>query len=249
METNPFRAYRDLRGHAPGSSAPPARASAWVAERVAGKSWKVRAPLLLILAWMLHGYLGDPAYRSIFEGVNLGFHEAGHAAFMWLGSRILTVAGGTIFQLGIPVVAGVYLLRKQGDPFGAAVCVFWLGTALAGAGVYASDARAQALPLVSPFGPVDVDSHDWTFMLMKYGVLSRDQEIGAMLRGAGLLSMMLSLLAGAWVLRVMARTTAGPPGRAQPPEPTPPPAEPLRPAEPPAPAPPRFRSYLDPDEG
>ena len=25
-------------------------------------------------------------YSSIFDGVNLGFHEAGHAAFMWFGT-------------------------------------------------------------------------------------------------------------------------------------------------------------------
>ena len=139
----------------------------WIAERVAGQNWRYRAPLLLVMLWILHGYLSDPASSSIFRGVNLGFHEMGHAAFMWFGSRILSTAGGTIFELGIPVAAGAYLLQKQRDPFGAAVCVFWLGTALMGAGVYAADARAQALPLVSPFGArrrrqprLDVHAHE-----------------------------------------------------------------------------------------
>ena len=170
-----------------------------------GKLWWPRAPLLLVLLWILRGYLGDPAHTSIFDGVNLAFHEMGHAAFSWLGDRILTTAGGTIFQIGIPLLAGAYLLHKQRDPFGAAVCMFWLGTALFGAGIYAADARAQALPLVSPFGPVDSDSHDWTVMLLRVGMLSRDQEIGAALRSSGLVSMVLSIAVGAWVLRVMAR--------------------------------------------
>jgi hypothetical protein len=156
------------------------------------------------MLWILHGYLSDPAYSSIFGGVNLGFHEMGHAAFMWFGSRILTTAGGTIFELGIPVAAGAYLLHKQRDPFGAAVCVFWLGTALMGAGVYAADARAQALPLVSPFGPVDVDSHDWTVMLMKYGMLTQDERIGSAMQNAGVLAMIASMALSTWVLRVMA---------------------------------------------
>jgi hypothetical protein len=164
----------------------------------------VRAPLLAVLLWILAGCLRDPVHTSIFDGMNLAFHEMGHAAFSWLGSEILTTAGGTIFQLGIPFVAGAYLLYKQRDPFGAAVCVFWLGTALFGAGVYAADARAQALPLVSPFGPVDPGSHDWTFMLMKYGMLSRDQAIGALLRQSGIFAMAASLALGAWVVRVMA---------------------------------------------
>ncbi|HUP51286.1 MAG TPA: hypothetical protein VM198_02330, partial [Longimicrobiales bacterium] len=100
---------------------------AWVAERVRGQTWWLRAPLLLVLAWILHGYLTDSLNTSIFDGVNLAFHEMGHAAFIWFRSRILTVAGGTIFQLGIPITAGAYLLHNQRDPFGAAVCVFLAG--------------------------------------------------------------------------------------------------------------------------
>ncbi|HET9949677.1 MAG TPA: hypothetical protein VFQ22_12190 [Longimicrobiales bacterium] len=176
----------------------------WVAARVRGKLWWPRAPLLVILAWILAGYLGDPQHASIFDGITLGFHEMGHAAFFWSGSRFWTAAGGTIFQIGIPLVAAGYLLLRQHDPFGAAVCLFWLGTSLFGAGVYAADARAQALPLVSPFGPVDVDSHDWAVMLLRVGMISRDEAIGLALRRAGLLAMIGSLAAGAWVLRVMA---------------------------------------------
>ncbi|MDA0328466.1 MAG: hypothetical protein O2958_05595 [Gemmatimonadetes bacterium] len=185
-------------------SAPP---SSWLQERVAGQVWWYRAPLLVVFAWMLDGYLDDRAYYSLFDGINLGFHEMGHAAFMLFGNRILTTAGGTIFQLGIPVIAGAYLLHKQRDPFGAAVCVFWLGTALVGAGIYAADARAQDLPLVSPFGPVDVDSHDWTVMLMKYGKLSQDERIGSALQRAGIFLMFASLVVSAWVLRAMAVAT------------------------------------------
>jgi hypothetical protein len=215
METNPFRARR-LRAQAaraqaplpepPSRSALVSRSRAWVAERVAGRTWYYRAPLLLVLAWFLRGYLGDPQYSCIFDPLTLGFHEAGHAAFSLTGNRMLTVAGGTIFQILIPAVAGWYLLVKQRDPFGATVCLFWLGTSLVNAGVYAADARAQALPLVSPFGAVDVDSHDWTVMLMRVGMLSRDHAIGAVLSNTGKLTMTLALALGAWVLRVMART-------------------------------------------
>jgi hypothetical protein len=163
--------------------------------------------VLVVLFVILRGYLGDAMHTSIFDGVNLAFHEMGHAAFFWLGSRILTTAGGTIFQVGIPLAAAAYLLHRQRDPFGATVCAFWLGTAMFGAGVYAADARAQALPLVSPFGPVDVDSHDWTVMLLKYGLLSRDQEIGAALRSGGVLAMTMAIALGAWVLWVMRSAT------------------------------------------
>ncbi len=217
METNPFRAQNEDQSDPPlphdAEPDAPLSAEGWfgvirthIVTRVVGRNWWVRAPLLVILLWLLRGYAADPMYSSIFDGINLGFHEAGHAAFSWLGSRILTTAGGTIFQLAIPTVAGIYLFLKQRDPFGAAVCAFWLGTALVGAGVYAADARAQALPLVSPFGPIDVFSHDWTVMLMKYGMLSQDTRIGAFLRRSGLSAMVASTAASVWILWLMART-------------------------------------------
>lgn len=181
------------------------RAQEWIDRQTADHVWWYRLPVLLVLAWILRGYLSDALAGSIFGGINLAFHEMGHALFFWSGSRVLATAGGTLFELGIPVAAGAYLLIRQRDPFGAAVCVFWLGTALVGSGIYAADARAQALPLVSPFGPVDVDSHDWTFLLMKYGMLTRDAQIGSALQSAGMASMALALALGAWVLRIMAR--------------------------------------------
>lgn len=221
METNPFRARRQA-AETPSPRPParaaraadsfPSRARAWVGTSVAGGTWYYRAPLLLLFAWFLRGYLVDPSYTCIFDGLTLCFHEAGHAAFMWSGNRMLTTAGGTLFQILIPTVAGLYLLLRQRDPFGATVCLFWLGTSLVNAGVYAADARAQVLPLVSPFGPVDVDSHDWTVMLLRVGKLSRDQEIGAFLVALGRLALVAGLVGGAWVLRIMATTRNGPPG-------------------------------------
>lgn len=159
----------------------------------------IRVPVLAALAWIFHRHLTDPDFVSIFAGINLAFHEMGHAAFFWFGNRFLTTAGGTLFEIGIPLVAGGYLWARQRDRFGAAVCLFWAGTALVGAGVYAADARAQQLPLVSPFGPVDVDSHDWTVLLLRFGRLSQDQQIGAALRHAGVLAMTCGLVGSLWV--------------------------------------------------
>jgi hypothetical protein len=56
---------------------------------------------------------------------------------------------------------------------------------------------------VSPFGPVEVDSHDWTVMQMMYGMLSRDHAIGAGIRRAGLIGLVGAMGGGGWVLRVM----------------------------------------------
>ena len=180
----------------------------WLEDRVEGQIWYYRLPVVLMLLWFLNGYMTEWHYESIFYGMNLGFHEAGHAAFMWSGNRMLTIAGGTIFELAIPLVAGAYLLVRQRDPFGATVCTFWFGTALVGSGIYAADALDQALPLVSPFGPVDAGSHDWTSMLMRVGKLSRAEEIGGSMQAAGKVMMVASIAAGSGILWLMARPRA-----------------------------------------
>ncbi len=214
METNPFRAARARQDEAARARREEAGGqtvaalggvTGWLARRVEHQVWYYRLPLLLLLAWMYQGYPGDPLHTSMFDGVSLGFHEMGHAVFMYTGNRLLTVAGGTLFELGIPLVAALYLLIKQRDPFGALVCLFWMGTAMWGIAAYAGDARAQALPLVSPFGPVDSDSHDWTYLLMRFGRLSKDAEIARSFRTVAQLLMVGSLVAGTWVLWVMAR--------------------------------------------
>ena len=63
----------------------------------------------------------DRTSDALVDGISLGFHEMGHAAFGLTGNRLLTAAGGTIFELGIPLVAAAYLIIKQRDPFGATV--------------------------------------------------------------------------------------------------------------------------------
>ncbi len=186
-----------------------------VTSRVAGADWRPRAVLLPVLAWLFWKHLVDPDYHGIVSGLNLALHEAGHMALvwpqMWFGWDLLMVAGGTLFEVGIPAAVAVYFWRQR-DPFGATVALFWMGTAMLDVAPYAADARAQLLPLVSVGGgPV---GHDWYIMLEAWGLLDQDQRIGVLFRGAGLLCLAGSIVAGILVLRWM----AGAPAAEKPPE-------------------------------
>ena len=170
--------------------------------------WLPRALALAWLVWIWLGFFGGepPSYfRNPFGAMTLVVHESGHAAFMWSRSRLWTVAGGTLFQITVPMLIA-WLFWRQRDVYAVTVALFWLGTSLVDAGIYAADARAQLLPRVSPWGGEDdVFSHDWTYLLMRFGRLSRAELIGARFRTAGMLLMPLSLAAGAWVVSVLAR--------------------------------------------
>lgn len=175
----------------------------------------LRVPVLVWFVWIFWHHLRDPLYTSLWNGLNLVFHEMGHALFMWSGSEFWTTAGGTILEWAVPLLAGVALWR-QGERFGAAICLCWLATALYDSAAYAADARLHVLPLVSPFGLAGPEQHDWTNLLTHFGALEQDRVVALWLRRAAAAAMLAGLAWGLWVLRAMwpARVAGTAAGRA-----------------------------------
>jgi hypothetical protein len=167
-----------------------------------GKNPWVRLPLLLWMAYILARHLADPEYGSLIAGLNLGIHELGHFVFAAFGDFI-AAAGGTLLQIIVPLV-GIIMFLRQRDWFAVAFALAWLGTNFFGIAPYAADARARALPLVTP-GPGD-PIHDWYYMLAQLGWLQHDELIGRFFRMIGSLAMGVGILFGAWILWRMATT-------------------------------------------
>ena len=174
-------------------------------EWCAGRSWRWRAPLLLFLAWTGVRHLMDPEYWSIFMGLTLGLHELGHVLWSPFG-EMLGIAGGSITQLLAPLVAA-FLLWRQRDFFGVAVCGAWLSFSLANLATYIADAREGALPLVSLGDGEDV-IHDWNWLLDAAGWLQHDASIARFTRLLSGAALVLSLALGAWLCRRMAERRA-----------------------------------------
>lgn len=151
-----------------------------------GKVWWYRSPLLISVAWIFYRHVTDSEYGSIFAGINLAIHEGGHLFFMWFGIDFITVVGGTFLQCVCPIVTGI-MFYKQRDFFAISVACFWLGTNFAHIAPYAADARAQMLPLLSPFQ--GAPGHDWNYLLGTLGLLGQDGVIGGAFQVAGLLTM------------------------------------------------------------
>ncbi len=103
---------------------------------------------------------------------NLIFHEAGHVLFMFFGT-FLHVLGGSIGEIGIPALV-TFHFALQRYWYSAGFGLWWLSTALWSVGHYASDARTQALPLITG----DSSNHDWTYLLRELGLLKHDHFIG-----------------------------------------------------------------------
>lgn len=123
--------------------------------------------LVVFDIWML----GTMSRPWIITSLNILFHEAGHWIFGMFG-QFIGVAGGTIMELLVPAVFIVYFWGQRNIP-GQVFGYFWLTTAFYNVSIYASDARAQILPLIG--GP---GGHDWFYMLGRLRLLDSDIFIG-----------------------------------------------------------------------
>lgn len=161
--------------------------------------------LLLLAVWgarlALAGSASNAAGESMLHLVNLPFHEAGHVFGRPFG-QFVTSLGGTLGQLLAPLVCLLVLLLQNRDPFGAAVCLWWLGENFLDIAPYIRDARAGVLPLLggnfghsAPYG-----FHDWEYLLTETGLLPHDHLLASLAHAAGTLLMALALLWGGAVL-------------------------------------------------
>ncbi|OGS11127.1 MAG: hypothetical protein A2285_04025 [Elusimicrobia bacterium RIFOXYA12_FULL_57_11] len=132
-------------------------------ERPAYRLWLRLAIIAGLLLFYAQWYK-QKNYFSPLDFINLAFHEAGHV-FLGVFPRFIMMLGGTIFQLLIPAVCLVHLMRR-GANLGWQLCLFWLGESLLNISIYAGDALKQDLPLVG--GGV----HDWTYLLTETGLIT-----------------------------------------------------------------------------
>lgn len=181
------------------------------------RSWEVRAPVLLFLAYVLVQHLRELEYQNFFlAGIVLGTHEAGHALFSFTRSAFLTIAGGTILQWLAPVIAGAALWRTQRDYFGVAFCLGWFGASAFSSATYVSDARGQLnLILVSPWRGAGTSSEmgggDWHHLLSDLGMLTADTKLALLFKLIGVLSFLGALGLGGWLCWTMQRLRDEPP--------------------------------------
>lgn len=168
----------------------------WLEER---ESWIPRGLLLVYLAYGLVRHIADPLYRTWFGGITLAFHEMGHIVFIPFG-RTLTIAGGSIMQLLVPLAAAIYLLVKQKDWFGLGVGLAWLSFATFELATYIGDAARMELPLVSLGGGYH---HDWSTLLTQWRIIDHCDAIATGVRLlAGAIGLSAIALGGYIVVRI-----------------------------------------------
>lgn len=126
--------------------------------------------------------------------VFIPIHEGGHLLFRFFG-EFLMVAGGTLMQLGVPLLLAAWFVFHRQVP-GTTFCMFFFFEQLLPVSTYMADARAQELQLLT-VGDSDFVIHDWNYLFGRLGVLDHDVQIAHAVRLIGWIGMMATV---AWML-------------------------------------------------
>ncbi len=161
-----------------------------------------------------NGYRSHTFLANLLDNVfvylpNYLTHEmAGHNLVGAIGWRICysschafgewwMAAMGNGVETLIPLAVCVVALRLSGGRYLLPVGMYWLSTALYGAGVYAADARVMKMRLTSSdmmsnFAPGQVKG-DWYYILKPLGLLDYDVIIGHVLIYMGIACFVLAV--------------------------------------------------------
>ncbi len=130
---------------------------------------------------------------SLMHLPNLVFHEAGHVLFLPFG-RFMTVLGGSLTQVLVPLVCAGAFLWQTRDAFGAAIAIWWAGQSLTDVAPYVNDARDLKLVLLGGKTGAEVEGHDWEYLLNAMGVPHLDHAIAFVVQMIGTLTMIFALV-------------------------------------------------------
>ncbi len=129
---------------------------------------------------------------------NTVFHEAGHVILSPFG-RFLTVLGGSLLQVVVPVVAG-FALWRSGSVVGPPFALWWAGQSAASVARYVADAQGGRLMLLGGVTGRDAPgTHDWRNLLTWTGLLEWDVQLGWIVHSVGSLAMAVGLVWLAWL--------------------------------------------------
>lgn len=117
-------------------------------------------------------------------------HEAGHTFFGILGNRTITILGGSLFEILLPVMIFAYTWVNRLKT-GMQMALYLVGFSFMSVAFYAADGSERLLPLI---GGLSKESHDWYNLLSRWNLLDHDFTVAVILSAAGIICYLVALL-------------------------------------------------------
>ncbi len=108
----------------------------------------------------------------------------------------MTILGGSLDQILMPLVCLATFLIKTRDPFGASVALWWTAESCMDIAPYIDDARAMDLMLLGGVTGKETDGHDWNNLLTLLSWLEYDHRLAHLAYNIGILLMLVSFAWG-----------------------------------------------------
>ncbi|WP_234571890.1 hypothetical protein [Rhodohalobacter sp. 614A] len=125
-------------------------------------------------------------------------HEAGHTFFSIFGSRIITILGGSLNEILLPLLIVIFTIFNRYIK-GTQFALYLLGSAWFSVAFYAADGGQRQLPLIGNLGK---ESHDWYNLLRHYNILEADASFALTFVIIGSLVYIAALTVPVWLERV-----------------------------------------------
>lgn len=122
-------------------------------------------------------------------------HEAGHTFFSIFGSRVITILGGSLNEILLPLLIVSFTLFNRYIK-GSQFSLYLLGTAWFNVAFYVADGAQRQLPLIGNLGK---ESHDWHNLLRNWNLLESDGTIAFILVIIGIIIYLASLTVPFWL--------------------------------------------------
>lgn len=145
----------------------------------------------LYFLWIATDPMMD-GFGNFLSFVDLPIHETGHLIFRLFG-EFMMIAGGSLFQVILPIIFVGYFWRQE-KPYSAAIVLFWTGQSILNVFVYANDAVVMQLVLTSGFTGSEGSFHDWNYLLTNTGLIGSTSTIAGLIRLTGTLTIIIAAI-------------------------------------------------------
>lgn len=133
-----------------------------------------------------------PLQGSFLDLVDLPIHETGHLLFRLFG-EFMMVAGGSLFQVIVPIVFAVYFVWNK-KFYSAAIVLFWVGQSILNVFVYANDAVSMQIVLIGGLTGSEGSFHDWNYLLTETGLINSTRTVAGSIRFLGTLTIIAAVI-------------------------------------------------------
>lgn len=154
------------------------------------KSLNIKNLFTVVFIFVAFNFIQSPLDSILIHNFFLVIHEAGHFIFAIFGIEWITVLGGTLMQLIVPIIFAIYFLLYQADMYSTSFLMAVFSLSLIDVSIYVADGLKRELPLLGD----NIEGHDWYYLLSSINSLHKAEFFGSVILYLGITIFIISVI-------------------------------------------------------